>query len=140
VLAGCGDWNQSGTEGGVMESTNQIGIDELLPAFQRLGLGVQKFLVLYLFNGRDKVEACRVSHPTCKSPAVLSCQILSRRGVKRVLDIWEQRSAVEATLTNVERLLKHTRRDGVRMKSLIAPLERVAKALEAIAAKDSKGN
>jgi len=116
------------------QSTNQIRIEELLPAFQRLALSVQKFLTLYLLNGRNKIAACRVSHPKCKTPAVLACQILSRRRVKKVLDIWEQRSAVEATLANVERLIKHARRDGVRMKSLIAPLERLTNVLERLAA------
>jgi hypothetical protein len=114
------------------------GMEELLPQFQRLSLGVQKFLALYLLNGRDKIEACRISHPNCASPAVLACQILGRSRVRHILNICDQRSAVDATLLNVERMLKRIRRRGSNHADLIAPLNRIAKVLECIAiAKES---
>ena len=69
---------------------------------------------------------------------MLGCQILSRLRVRRILDLYEQRSAVESMLLKVERLIKHAERDGVRMKSLILPLTRVAKALERLAASELK--
>jgi hypothetical protein len=122
----------------MMKWNKPIRLEELLPEFQRLAPAVQVFLVRYLSNGHDKSEACQVSHPKCASPAVLGCQILSRLRVRRILDLYEQRSAVESMLLKVERLIKHAERDGVRMKSLILPLTRVAKALERLAASELK--
>jgi hypothetical protein len=117
-----------------MEPNKQVRLDELLPAFVRLSPNVQIFLARYLSNGQDKIEAVSVSHQQCKTPAVLGCQILARARVRHILNAYEQRSAVEATLVNVERLIKRARRNGTRMKTLIVPLERLIKVLERISA------
>jgi len=120
-----------------VEASKQIRFEDVQPDFQRLSLGVQKFVALYLCNGRDKIAACLVSHPHCKSPAVLGCQILGRARVRRIINTFDQRSGVQTTLDKVERLIKHARRDGTRMKTLVAPLTRVAKALERLAASEA---
>lgn len=93
-----------------------------LPAeFLRLSPQVQIFVVKYLANGGDKLDAVSISHPNCKNPHVLSCQILSRARVRRVIDAYQQRSSIDVTLAELKqgqkKILKLLERLAVKKES-----------------------
>src|ERR1039458_9934435 len=97
-----------------MASTNHASLVELMetPAYQNLVNDAQRFFILKYIGGGlatgtyDAVAATRLAYPKCKTPKILSYQLMSKRCMRKVLALHWHRSAMDEVLSDLQRLIK----------------------------------
>ncbi len=121
-----------------MTPQKRVGLEPLLPLFQRLSEPQRIFLARYIANGYDSAEAARIAYPYAKNHAVMGCQLLQRRRIRKILDAHFQRNQTESVLLDVQRLIKRSQRKGANLDRLVPAWNRAAAALERLAAKTTE--
>jgi hypothetical protein len=111
------------------------------PEYQHLANAAQRFFIIeYVSLGiatgtYDAVKAAAIAYPRCKTPKLLSYQLMSKRCIRKVLALHWHRSAIDEVILDLQRLIKQARRRGSNTGILLPDLKRVASALEASIAK-----
>ena len=121
-------------------------LDSVLPALVKLSTAQAAFLGKYLVadqqNPASAAAAALFAYPNCANPSVLACQILRRRCVKNIVSQFFGKSDLQVALETMYTLIKRSRRKRngalVNQQVLVPAWTRVARALEALAAKEEK--
>ncbi len=99
----------------------------------------QKLFVLrYTADGTyDRVAATRAAYPKVKEVKSWASRLLANPRVKRVVALHFGTSDARVLLSDVEALLRRSRRRGAKLDLLVAPWLRVAAALEALVVREN---
>jgi hypothetical protein len=102
--------------------------------WERLSGQQQVFLTELFVNHRSGVEAVKVAYPNVQNSDVWLSRLLKNNHILHIIHLYAGTSEIRAALFEVHALLKRSKRKGTNLDLLIAPWNRVAVALEAIAA------
>jgi hypothetical protein len=90
-------------------------------------------------NGKKApVEACKVAYPNVTNAAAWAGRLMNNPRIARIVQLHFGMSPVQVTLFEVNKLIKRSRRKGSRLELLVAPWMKVAAALEALVARESR--
>jgi hypothetical protein len=121
----------------------KLTVPELMNTADWAGLTKQRkiflaeFLSAGLAQGRyNAVAAAQIAYPRIKHIKVWASRLMANARIKKVLALHFGFSETEMLLDDVRGLIKKSRRKGANLDILVAPWLRVAKALEALVAKE----